>query len=97
MKGLPLLAAAVALLGGGSALADDRFMTVNPPVNPGDTLVEAISEDPMEYVKLGSVPNVLDVKLYGKGCSKIVGFSETEIYNYRVCPNGTVAVTDGIN
>jgi hypothetical protein len=92
------LAAAVALLGFGvSALADDRFMTIRTPVNPGDTLLEAISADPMEYVKLTDQPNVLAVKLYGKGCSKVVGFSETEIYNYRVCPNGTATVTDGSN
>lgn len=75
--------------------ADDGFMAVTPPVNAGDTLVEAISEDPIEYVKLGTTPNAIQVKLYGKGCSKIVGFSETEIYNWRACPDGTITPTDG--
>ena len=55
-------ATAAFLLLAGPASADG-FMTVRPPINPGDALVDAISADPMEYVMLGREPGTLRVKL----------------------------------
>src|SRR4051812_25282627 len=68
-------------------------MRVKVPVKPGDKLAEAISGDPLEYVSVID-DNTLMVKLYGSECSHIVGFSEAEIYNYEVCPNGTAHLTE---
>ena len=93
MKMIRLPAAAILLIAG-PALADD-FMTVRPPINPGDALVDAISADPMEYVMLGREPGTLRVKLYGKGCSDVKGFSENVIYNWRICHDGTASLSDG--
>ena len=87
-------ATAAFLLLAGPAHADG-FMTVRPPVNPGDALVEAISADPHEYVMLGTEPGTLRIKLYGKGCSEVKGFSENEIYNWRICHDGTARLSNG--
>lgn len=93
MKMIRLPAAAILLIAGPAHA--DGFMTVRPPVNPGDALVDAISADPYEYVMLGTEPGTLRIKLYGKGCSEVKGFSENEIYNWRICHDGTARLTDG--
>jgi hypothetical protein len=71
-----------------------QFTTITLPVPAGDEVLEAISADEMEYVKMAEEPNTIEVKFYGRQCSDLKAFSAEEIYNYRICPDGRITVVN---